>query len=97
VEVLDLRWLNPCDWEGIAASVAKTGRLVVLHEDSITGGFGDTVVAQMTRWQTAGNAFLSPPQIVARKDVPVPFCPALEYAVLPDVSEVMSAIHRAME
>jgi len=96
VEVLDLRWLNPCDWDGIAGSLARTGRLIVLHEDSRTGGFGDTIVAEMTSRVQRWDLFLAPPQIVARRDVPVPFAPVLEYGVLPDAEGVMRAIHEVM-
>lgn len=96
VELLDLRWLDPCDWDGITASLEKTGRLVVLHEDSRTGGFGDTIVAEMTARPERWNLFLAPPQIVARENTPVPFAPVLEYAVLPDVERVMQAIREVM-
>lgn len=96
VETLDLRWLNPCDWDGIAASVGRTGRLVVVHEDSRTGGFGDTIVAEMTAHPDRWNLFLAAPQIVAREDIPVPFCPSLEYAALPDADDVMRAIREVM-
>ncbi len=97
VEVVDLRWISPCDWEGLAESVARTGRLVVLHEDSRTGGFGDTVVAEMTSRPERWDAFLAPPQIVARTDTHIPFCPLLEYAALPDLAAVMKAIETVME
>jgi 2-oxoisovalerate dehydrogenase E1 component len=96
VEIIDLRSINPCDWDGIAASLAKTGRLVVLNEDVRTTGFGQAVVAEMTAHPERWNYFLSAPQLVARMDVHVPYCPALEYAVLPDVDQVMEAIHTAM-
>lgn len=97
VEVLDLRWLNPCDWDGMIASVEKTGRLVVLHEDARTGGFGDTIVAEMVSHTARWNLFLAPPQIVARHDVPVPFAPSLEYAALPDQQRVMAAVREVMK
>jgi 2-oxoisovalerate dehydrogenase E1 component len=97
VEIVDLRWINPCDWEGISASVARTGRLVVVHEDNRTGGFGQAIVAEMTSHPDRWNAFLAPPQLVARLDTPVPFCPRLEYAALPDRDSIMRAIRAAME
>lgn len=97
VEVIDLRSINPCDWEGIAASLAKTGRLVVLNEDVRTAGFGQAVVAEMTAHPERWNSFLSVPQLVARMDVHVPYCPTLEYTVLPNVEQVMEAIHTVMQ
>lgn len=96
VEVIDLRWISPCDYEGVAASVRKTGRLVVLQEDSRTGGFGDTLVAEMTSRPERWDLFAAPPQIVARLDAPVPFCPELEFGCLPGVDDVLGAIRATM-
>jgi 2-oxoisovalerate dehydrogenase E1 component len=97
VEVVDLRCITPCDWEGVAASLAKTGRLVVLHEDSRTGGFGQAVIAEMTSHLARWNQFLAAPQLVARMDIHVPYCPTLEFTVLPNIDQVMDAIHVVME
>lgn len=97
VEVIDLRSINPCDWEGVAASLAKTGRLVVLNEDVRAAGFGQAVVAEMTAHPERWNYFLSAPQLVARMDVHVPYCPTLEYTVLPNIDQVMEAIHTVMQ
>lgn len=97
VEIVDLRTINPADWEGVAASIAKTGRLVVLHEDSRTGGFGQAVVTEMTAYPERWANFLSAPQLVARMDVHVPYCPTLEYTVLPNLDQVMTAIRTVME
>ena len=69
----------------------------MLHEDSRTGGFGQAVVAEMTAYPPRWNAFLSAPQLVARMDVHVPYCPALEYNVLPAIDDVMKAIRTVME
>lgn len=96
VEIIDLRSIAPCDWDGIAASLARTGRLVVLHEDSRTCGFGQAVIAEMTSRPDRWDLFLSAPQLVAREDVHVPFCPALEYGVLPDIDDLMKAIRAVM-
>jgi len=96
VEIIDVRSITPCDWEGIAASLAKTGRLVVLHEDSRTGGFGQAIVAEMTSRVPNWNQLLSAPQLVARMDTHVPYCPTLEYTVLPNMDQVMDAIRVVM-
>ncbi|HSV73028.1 MAG TPA: thiamine pyrophosphate-dependent enzyme [Chthonomonadales bacterium] len=96
VEIVDLRTIAPCDWTAIEQSVARTGRLVVLHEDARTGGFGQAVVAEMTAYPDRWNHFLAAPQIVARADCHVPFCPSLEYASLPDIACLMKAIRLTM-
>ncbi|MCC6487769.1 MAG: 2-oxoisovalerate dehydrogenase [Candidatus Hydrogenedentes bacterium] len=96
-EVLDLRSIVPCDWAGIQRSLEKTGRLVVVHEDTRTTGFGQAIVAEMTSLPERWDLFLAPPQLVARADMPMPYHPALEYAALPDASRVLAAIRETME
>ena len=97
VEIVDLRTITPCDFEAVAASVRKTGRLVVVHEDSRTTCFGQCVIAEMVSRPERFNHFLSAPQLVARKDVPIPYNPILEYAVLPALEEILRAIMETME
>ena len=97
VEIVDIRTITPCDFDTIAASIRKTGRLVVVHEDARTTGFGQCVVAEMTSRPEWFNYFLSAPQLVARKDVPIPYNPILEYSVLPDLNEVVRAVRVTME
>ncbi len=97
VEIIDLRCITPCDYEGIAESLRKTGRLVVLHEDSRTGGFGAQIVTEMTASVPNWNQFISAPQLVARMDIHVPYCPTLEYTVLPNLQQVIDAIHEVMK
>ena len=97
LEIVDLRSLVPCDYAAITDSVAKTGRLVVVHEDNKTAGFGQTIVAEMTSSTERFNLLLSPPQLVAREDVHIGFNPILEYAALPDVDDVLAAIAVVME
>lgn len=92
VEIIDLRSIVPCDYETITASVAKTGRLVVVHEDIRTGGFGQTIIAEMTRIPERWNLFFSPPQLVARADTHIGYNPIWEYAALPTVQQVVDAI-----
>jgi 2-oxoisovalerate dehydrogenase E1 component len=97
VEIIDLRSIVPCDWETITKSLEKTGRLVVLHEDNRTCGFGQTIVAEMTSVPERFNLFLAPPQLVTRPDVHIGYNPIYEYAALPDVDEVIQAIRVTME
>lgn len=97
VEIIDLRTIVPCDYATIEASLRKTGRLVVVHEDSRTTGFGQCIITEMVSRPERFNLLLSPPQLVAREDVAIPFNPQLEYAVLPDLQRVLEAIQTTLE
>lgn len=96
-EIIDLRSIVPCDYETITKSVEKTGRLIVIQEDTITCGFGQCVVAEMTRIPERFNLLLAPPQLVARPDVHIGYNPIYEYAALPDLQQVLDAIAVTME
>jgi 2-oxoisovalerate dehydrogenase E1 component len=92
IEVIDLRTLNPLDRETILSSVRKTGKALVVHEDTLTGGFGAEIAAII-----AAEAFErldGPVQRVAAKDSPVPYGPGLEYAMLPQESNIIAALDR---
>ncbi len=69
----------------------------MIHEDSRTCGFGQAVISQMTTHPEWFNYFLSPPQLVARDDIHIPYYPDLEYAVLPDLDRVLQAIYVTLE
>ena len=97
VEVIDPVTLVPFDWDALEASIARTGRLVVIDEDSRTGCFGQTIVAEMVGRESRFAHFLSAPQLVARADGHVPFHPTLEYAVLPDIARVVAAIEETLQ
>jgi 2-oxoisovalerate dehydrogenase E1 component len=92
VEVIDLRTLNPLDTETILRSVRKTGKVLIAHEDTLTGGFGGEIAAII-----AAEAFerLDAPIVrVAAKDAPVPYGPGLENAMLPQEADVVQALER---
>ena len=97
VEIIDLRSIVPCDYETIVQSLKKTGRLVVVHEDTRTCGFGQSLISEITSVPDRWNLFLSPPQLVARDDVHVGYNPIYEYAALPDVTQIIEAISVVME
>jgi 2-oxoisovalerate dehydrogenase E1 component len=91
VEVIDLRTLNPLDEEAIYRSVRKTNRVVVVHEDTLTAGFGAELVALVAK-----NCFeyLDAPVLrVAALDLPVPYSPPLEDAMLPNKKKILSALN----
>jgi 2-oxoisovalerate dehydrogenase E1 component len=92
IELIDLRTLVPCDWATVERSVVKTGRLVVVTEDCSTCSFGQAVVARLATSPQCFDALVAPLQLVARPDVHIPYSPALEHAVLPDLQGVLNAI-----
>ncbi len=93
-EVLDLRCLVPLDREALFESVRRTSRLVVVHEDNLTGGFGAEIAALAAEYLFAD---LDAPIVrIAAADAPVPYAPALEDAVLPTAARVVEAAQRLM-
>jgi 2-oxoisovalerate dehydrogenase E1 component beta subunit len=89
VEVIDLRSLVPLDVDGILKSVRKTSKVVVLHEATRSCGVGAEVCALIA--QEAFEDLDGPVVRVTAPDVPIPFSPPLERAVLPQVSDVKEA------
>ncbi|MBS1713476.1 MAG: 2-oxoisovalerate dehydrogenase [Armatimonadetes bacterium] len=97
VEVIDLRTIVPCDYEAVARSVEKTGRLVVVQEDTRTCGFGQALIAEITGKPEWFAHFLSAPQLCSRPDVHIGFHPAYEFAALVSVDAVVKAVRTTME
>ena len=94
VEVIDLRSLAPLDKETILESVKKTSRALVVHEANITAGFGAEVAAIIA--QEAFDYLDAPVMRVASLDVPVPFSPPLEMAMLPSVDKILAAARQTL-
>ncbi len=87
IEVIDLRSLAPYDWEAIRASVTKTSRVIVAHEDVLSFGYGAEIAARI-----AGELFEhldAPVGRVAAKDTWVAYNPELEDAILPQVDDLV--------
>ena len=90
VEVVDPRCLVPLDVDAIVASVQKTGRLLIVEENNERGGWGAQVAADVA-WRALG--YLDAPiRRLATPDVPIPFSPVLEAAVVPDEAKIRAAI-----
>jgi pyruvate/2-oxoglutarate/acetoin dehydrogenase E1 component len=87
VEVLDLRSLLPMDNESIVDTVRKTNRVLVVHEDTVTGGVGGEITARIN--DLAFEWLDAPVKRIAAHDVPLPYAPALEDFVLPQVSDIV--------
>ncbi|HXY17172.1 MAG TPA: alpha-ketoacid dehydrogenase subunit beta [Gaiellaceae bacterium] len=89
-EVIDPLTLLPLDTETLWASVRKTGRLVIVHEDTMTGGWGAEVAARAA--DECLYALEAPVKRVASLDVPIPYAPVLEQAVVPTVERIKSTV-----
>ena len=82
LEIIDLRTLLPMDTEAILESVRKTSKVIVLHEDTLTGGIGGEISARIT--ETVFEYLDGPVLRLTAPDCPVPFSPPLEDAFLPN-------------
>jgi 2-oxoisovalerate dehydrogenase E1 component len=95
VELIDLRTLNPYDWEAIAISVKKTSRVIVAHEDTLSWGYGAEIAARI-----AGELFEhldAPVKRVAAQDTFIAYQPLLEDEILPQADDFYRAIQELAE
>ena len=94
VEVIDLRTIIPWDREMVLNSVRKTNRVAVIHEDTVTMGFGAEIAAVIAR--EAFHDLDAPVERVAAKDTHIPYHPNLELDVLPTERTVYEGMMRAL-
>ena len=90
VEILDLRTLNPYDWEAITASVRKTSRVIVAHEDMLSWGYGAEIAARIA--DELFEDLDAPVKRVGAMDTFVAYQPVLEDAILPQPETILKAI-----
>ena len=91
VEIIDLRTLNPLDFDTILQSIKKTNRLIVVHEDNLTNGFGAEIVSKIS---DVGFEFLDAPiKRVATKDSPIPYSQVLEDQILVQIDWIVDSIN----
>jgi 2-oxoisovalerate dehydrogenase E1 component len=95
VELIDLRTLNPFDWETIAASVAKTNRALVAYEDSLSWGYGAEIAARIA--DQLFSHLDAPVRRVAAMDVYVAYQPILEDAILPQANDLYRGMKELAE
>ncbi|MGI8956864.1 MAG: thiamine pyrophosphate-dependent enzyme [Chthoniobacterales bacterium] len=96
VELIDLRSIAPWDRETIEDSVRKTGRLVVVQEDTENCSVGQMIISHITGQAELWEAMSSPPVLVSKGNVMIGYNPIYEYAALPDVERIVRAIERSV-
>lgn len=94
VELVELRWLRPIDWDTIAASVSKTGHLLVVEEQVHPGGWGATVISELTM---RGVPMARPQALSLPDDLLISYSPPLEDAILPSVDAITGRIRSVLE
>jgi 2-oxoisovalerate dehydrogenase E1 component len=95
VELLDLRSLSPYDWEGIAKSVSKTNRVIVVHEDMLSWGYGAEIAARIG--DELFDQLDAPVKRLAAKDTFVAYNPLLEDVILPQADDIFKAMKTLSE
>ncbi len=95
-EVVDIRTLQPLDRDTILASVAKTGKALIVYEDNLTGGFGAEIAATIA--QEAFDSLDAPVRRLAGPDVPaMPYAETLEEVFMPNVERIAAEIRALAE
>src|SRR3954463_2416152 len=95
VEIIDLRTVMPWDKAAVLESARKTSKVLVLHEDTRTGGFGAEIAATVA--EEAFEDLDAPVKRVTAPDTPVPFSPPLEKAFIPQVEDVVAGLRDLAE
>ena len=95
VEIIDLRTVMPWDKAAVLESARKTSKVLVLHEDTRTGGFGAEIAATIA--EEAFEDLDAPVKRIAAPDTPVPFSPVLEKAFIPQVDDVVAGLRELAE
>jgi pyruvate/2-oxoglutarate/acetoin dehydrogenase E1 component len=95
VEIIDLRSIMPWDKQAVLESARKTSKVLVLHEDTRTGGFGAEIAATIA--EEAFEDLDAPVKRIAAPDTPVPFSPPLEKAFIPQVEGVARELKELVE
>jgi 2-oxoisovalerate dehydrogenase E1 component len=96
IELIDLRSISPWDRETIEESVRKTGRVVIVQEDTENCSVGQMIITHLTSQSDLWNGMLSPPILVSKGNVMIGYNPIYEYAALPDVQRIVAAIRKSI-
>jgi 2-oxoisovalerate dehydrogenase E1 component len=90
IEIIDIRTIAPLDTDTIYNSVKKTGKAIVIHEDTLTGGFGAEIAAKIS--ENCFEFLDGPVKRIAAEDTPIPYASSLENFVLPNRAKIYAAL-----
>jgi len=96
VELIDLRSIVPWDHVAIEESVRRTGRLIVVQEDTENCSVGQMIITHLAAQADIWSELVSPPILVSKGNVMIGYNPIYEYAALPDVERIVAAVRRSM-
>jgi 2-oxoisovalerate dehydrogenase E1 component len=97
VELIDLRSISPWDREAIEESVRKTGRLIVVQEDTENCSVGQMIISHLAGRPDVWGRLQSPPLLVSKGNVMIGYSPVYEYAALPDTARIVEAVRRVLQ
>lgn len=96
VELIDLRSIVPWDREAVEESVRKTGRLIVVQEDTENCSVGQMIISHLASRPDVWSRLASPPLLVSKGNVMIGYNPIYEYTALPDATRIVEAVHRVV-
>jgi 2-oxoisovalerate dehydrogenase E1 component len=96
VEIIDLRTIQPWDQAAVSASVAKTGRLLVVQEDNRSCSAGQMIVSELASNRELWKKLKAAPRLLSREDIHIGYNPAYEKACLPSAEQIKTAIQSLM-
>ncbi|MDQ6654742.1 MAG: 2-oxo acid dehydrogenase subunit E2, partial [Verrucomicrobiota bacterium] len=96
IDLLDLRSIAPWDKAAVEESVRRTGRLIVVQEDTENCSVGQMVISHVTSQPEIWSEMVAPPVLVSKGNVMIGYNPIYEYAALPDVERIIAAVRQTM-
>src|SRR5438445_1002853 len=96
IELIDLRSISPWDRDTIEESVRKTGRVVIVQEDTQNCSVGQMIIAHLMSQTDLWSKMVSPPILVSKGNVMIGYNPIYEYAALPDVQRIVAALRKSV-
>ncbi|MEX0322254.1 MAG: thiamine pyrophosphate-dependent enzyme [Puniceicoccaceae bacterium] len=97
IELIDMRTVVPLDMAAVEASVAKTGRLLVVQEDAESCSVGQNIISRISGNRDLFSRLQAPPVLLAKPDVNIGYNPVLEYAALPGKDDVLARIQELLQ